>query len=184
MKEYDYYSVDEIMLALESNQDRVLDRCIAIAITFVNKYKLAVQPDDIFQEALTRIMENDRNVPKSVNLATSIGQIIRSISYDNLKAKKEEIIRTAEEIDENTIDSDNYIYASTNFDNVLWDKLLTFFIGDELAVAFLKATENGMKKNQIIEKVFNKDSKAYDTTRRRIIRSGNKLNIEENCDVK
>lgn len=39
---------------------------------------------------------------------------------------------------------------------------------------FLTATQEGQNKSEIVESVFAGDEKAYDTTRRRIVRNGKK----------
>ena len=48
------------------------------------------------------------------------------------------------------------------------------FSQDDVAIRFLAATQEGQHKSEIVESVFAGDEKAYDTTRRRIVRNGQK----------
>lgn len=173
MKDYDYYTVDEIFKALESNTDGVLTRATMMSIQIVNKYGLAVEADDVFNEALVRILNDTRHVPKSVPLSYSIGQVIKSISHGMVELNKEKVFKHSEPIDDY---SDKISAPSTEEDepDPRWDELVAIFVGDTDAAAFLAATRNGLNKSAIVSSVFGGDEKAYDTTRKRIIRNGQK----------
>ncbi|WDE02381.1 hypothetical protein [Thalassomonas actiniarum] len=174
MKEYDYYTVDEILQALESNTDDVLTRATIISKKFVKEYRLAVEAEDVFNEVLARILDDTRHVPKDVSLSFSIGQVIKSICQGMAERNQEKVFKYSEPID----DHNETIAASTadNDDSTdpRWNILLGLFSKDANAMRFLSATQEGLNKSAIVSSVFDGDEKAYDTTRRRIVRNGQK----------
>ncbi|SHG52616.1 hypothetical protein SAMN02745753_04075 [Marinomonas polaris DSM 16579] len=174
MQEYDYYTIDEIFKALESNTDAVLTRATAISKSFINKYGLAIEAEDVFHEAVVRILDDTRHVPKNVPLSYSIGQMIKSICHGMLELNKEKIFNQSESID----GYDDAIAAPTTDEDSdsdpEWDILMSIFDKDDDAIAFLAATKNGLNKSAIVSSIFGGDEKAYDTTRRRIVRNGKK----------
>lgn len=172
MKDYDYYTVDEILQALESNTDEVLTRTTMMSIKFVKKYELAVEADDVFNEALIRIIDNTRHIPKNVPLSYSIGQVIKSICHGMLELNKEKVFKYSESIDGH---NETIALATVDNDDVTdprWNILLSIFSEDADAMRFLAATQEGLNKSAIVSAVFGGDEKAYDTTRRRIVRNG------------
>ena len=66
MKDYDYYTVDEILQALESNTDDVLTKAVIWSKRIVRKSGLAIEAEEVFNEALLRILEDDRHLPKDI----------------------------------------------------------------------------------------------------------------------
>ncbi|MBJ7539922.1 hypothetical protein [Marinomonas transparens] len=174
MQEYDYYTIDEILKALESNTDAVLTKATVISKKLINKYGLAIEAEDVFHDALMRILDDTRHVPKNVPLSSSIGLVIKSICHGMLELNKEKVFNQSESID----GYDDVIAAPTtdeyNNSGSEWDILVRVFDEDDGAIAFLAATRNGLNKSAIVSSVFGGDEKAYDTTRRRIVRNGKK----------
>lgn len=173
MKDYDYYTVDEICAALASNIDEVLTRTTVIAADLVKRYRLKVEADDVFHDALERILHDTRHVPKGVPLSYSIGQVIKSICQGMVELDKEKIFKHSESIDNHS----DMITAPLSDDEedataLKWGLLEDIFKEDNSAMAFLVATRDGLNKSAIVTFVFNGDEKAYDTTRKRIVRNG------------
>jgi DNA-directed RNA polymerase specialized sigma24 family protein len=176
MKGYGYYQIGDIKRLLEENEDTLL-KCMRIAVYFVNKYDLQMEPEDLFHEAIVRLFEDKRHIPKDVPVHTSIGNVMKSISYDNIKLRREEPLRMAKSLDDNSVIYERAGSDSQNIEKI-WITLTSFFIEDIDATAFLAATEDGQKKAQIVNTVFGGDQKRYDTARRKIIRSSEKLSGE------
>lgn len=178
MKDYDYYTVAEILHALKTNTDDVRTRSIIAAKYWIKKYDLAVESNEVFHDAIVRILANDRHIPKGIPLGSSMGKMIQSICHGIIKLNKEKIFKHSEPIDDyddsNTAQSsETYSYPDSR-----WDELMTIFIEDGDATAFLTATRGGQSKSEIVSSVFGGNNKAYDTTRRRIIRNGQKYLLE------
>ncbi|MCB2425496.1 hypothetical protein [Methylophaga pinxianii] len=180
MQGYDYYSVDEFREALLSDEDNLLFKLIAIAKNLINKYGLRMEADDLFQEAICRILADCRHIPKELPLAVSVGQIMKGIAYDTFERKDEEILRNYEPIE---MHENNVTTAESSYDGKFdsaWDQLISLFSDDEDAFSFLRATSDGLKKSEIIEQIFSGNLNRYDTTRRRIVRCNiNKLQRED-----
>ena len=173
MKDYDYYTVDEILQALESNSDEILTRASIISVGMVRKYGLAVEADDLFNEALVRILDDTRHVPKNVPLSYSIGYMIKSICQGMVERNQEKLFKYSESIEEYS-ESISVKNVDDDETDLRWEILFGIFSEDEVAIRFLTATQEGQNKSRIISSVFGGDEKAYDTTRRRIVRNGQK----------
>ena len=174
MKEYDYYTVDEIMQALESNTDEVLTRTTIVSKCIVRKSGLAVEAEEVFNEALMRILEDTRHIPKDVPLTVSIGNVIRSICNGIAERNREKIFQQSESIDEYEEAATVQNIKDDGTADPRWGVLMSNFSQDDVALRFLAATQEGQNKSEIVKSVFVGDEKAYDTTRRRIVRNGQK----------
>ncbi|WP_105174768.1 hypothetical protein [Pseudoalteromonas sp. T1lg122] len=174
MKDYDYYTVDEILQALESNTDEVLTRTTILSKCLVKKSGLTVEADEVFNEALMRILGDTRHVPKDIPLTVTIGNVIRSICNGIAERNPEKVFKHSE-----SIDGYCETIADTNGDSEegtdpRWGILMSIFSQDDDAMRFLAATQEGQNKLEIVKSVFAGDETAYDTTRRRIVRNGQK----------
>lgn len=174
MKDYDYYTVDEIIQALESNTDEVLTRTIIWSKRIVGKSGFAIEAEEVFNEALLRILDDDRHVPKDIPLTITICNVIRSICNGMAERNQEKIFKHAESIDEYEEASNVQSIEDNGATDPRWSVLVNNFSQDDIAMRFLTATQEGQNKSEIVESVFAGDEKAYDTTRRRIVRNGKK----------
>ncbi|MFB2649395.1 hypothetical protein [Shewanella mangrovisoli] len=173
MKDYDYYTVDEILQALESNTDEVLTRTTILTKCLARKSGLTVEAEEVFNEALMRILDNTRHVPKDIPLVVTIGNVIRSICNGMAERNQEKIFKHSESIDGY---SKTIADITDNEDDAdpRWGILMSIFSQDDVAMRFLAATQEGQNKSEIVKSVFAGDETAYDTTRRRIVRNGQK----------
>ncbi|GGZ04039.1 MULTISPECIES: hypothetical protein [Shewanella] len=174
MKDYDYYTVDEILQALESNTDEVLTRTTILSKYLVKKSRLTVEADEVFNEALMRILSDTRHMPKDIPLTVTIGNVIRSICNGMAERNQEKVFKYSE-----SIDGYSETITDTTDDNEddtdpRWRILMSIFSQDDGAMRFLAATQEGQNKSEIVKSVFAGDETAYDTTRRRIVRNGQK----------
>ncbi|MEL4255405.1 hypothetical protein [Shewanella xiamenensis] len=173
MKGYDYYTVDEILQALESNTDEVLTRTTILSKYLVRKSGLTVEADEVFNEALMRILGDTRHVPKDIPLTVTIGNVIRSICNGLAERNQEKIFKHSESID-GYDETATAAPAEDDSTDPRWEILMSIFNQDEDAMRFLAATQEGQNKSEIVQSVFACDETAYDTTRRRIVRNGQK----------
>ena len=174
MKDYDYYTVDEILQALESDTDDVLTRTIILSKRIVGKSGLTIEAEEVFNEALLRILEGDRHVPKDIPLTITICNVIRSICNGMAERNQEKIFKHAESIDEYEKAGNVQSIEDDGTTDPRWTALVNNFSQDDVAMRFLAATQEGQNKSEIGKAVFTGDEKAYDTTRRRIVRNGQK----------
>lgn len=174
MKDYDYYTVDEILQALESNTDDVLTKAVIWSKRIVRKSGLAIEAEEVFNEALLRILEDDRHVPKDIPLTVTICNVIRSICNGMAERNQEKIFKRAESIDEYEEVDNVQSIEKDGIADPRWTVLMNNFSQDDVSIRFLAATQEGQNKSEIVESVFAGDEKAYDTTRRRIVRNGQK----------
>ena len=174
MKDYDYYTVDEILQALESNTDDVLTKAVIWSKRIVGKSGLAVEAEEVFNEALLRILEDDRHIPKDIPLTITICNVIRSICNGMAERNQEKIFKHAESIDEYEEAGNVHNIEYDGAADPRWTILMNNFSQDDVAMRFLAATQEGQNKSEIVESVFSVVETAYDTTRRRIVRNGQK----------
>lgn len=162
------------MQALESNTDEVLTRTTILSKYLVRKSGLTVEADEVFNEALMRILGDTRHVPKDIPLTVTIGNVIRSICNGLAERNQEKIFKHSESID----GYDETATAASAEDDYStdprWEILMSIFNQDEDAMRFLAATQEGQNKSEIVQSVFAGNETAYDTTRRRIVRNGQK----------
>ncbi|GAC05673.1 MAG: hypothetical protein CL578_17515 [Alteromonadaceae bacterium] len=174
MKDYDYYTVDEILKALESNTDEVLTRTVILSKHIVGKSGLAIKAEEVFNEALVRILDDDRHIPKDMPLTKAICNVMRSICSGMAERNQEKIFKHSESFDEHEEAGNIQNIEDDDTTDSRWSVLLNNFNHDDVAMRFLAATQEGQNKLEILESVFAGDEKAYDTTRRRIVRNGQK----------
>jgi hypothetical protein len=174
MKDYDYYTVDEILQALESNTDDVLTRMTIFSKYLVRKAGLTAEAEEVFNEALVRILDDTRHVPKDIPLTVTIGNVIRSICNGMAERNQEKIFKHSESIDGYSETIADITDDNEDDTDPRWGILISIFSQDDGAMRFLTATQEGQNKSEIVESVFAGDETAYDTTRRRIVRNGQK----------
>tara|TARA_Y100001954_G_C15581676_1_gene488665 strand:- start:245 stop:730 length:486 start_codon:yes stop_codon:yes gene_type:complete len=144
-------------------------KCLRAAYYFINKYELPIEGEDLFNEALVRILEGKRQLAKSVKIYTAINQIMKSISYEMLTKRSDEAMRNTSPLEDETIVS-SFLDGSSEKIDQQWAMLTSLFEEDEDASAFLAATEQGIKKSKIVENFFDGNETTYDSLRRKIIR--------------
>jgi len=172
MKDYDYYTVDEILQALESNTDEILTRATILTKNLVRQSGLTVEAEEVFNEALMRLLNDTRHVPKDIPLTVTIGNVIRSICNGIAERNQEKIFKHSESID-GYIETIAYTTDEDEDDtDPRWKILMSIFSQDDGAMRFLAAIQEGQNKSEIVKSVFAGDETAYDTTRRRIVRNG------------
>ena len=94
---------------------------------------------------------------------------MKSVSYEILTKRSDEAMRNTSPLDDESI-AGSLLDGYSEKSDQRWSMLTSLFKEDEDASAFLAATEQGIKKSQIVEDFFNGNETAYDSMRRKIIR--------------
>ncbi|HAW77648.1 MAG TPA: hypothetical protein DCW74_18175 [Alteromonas australica] len=169
MQGYKYFDSDEAISQVQCMSEEDILKCLRAAYYFINKYELPIEGEDLFNEALVRILEGKRQLAKSVKIYTAINQIMKSISYEMLTKRSDEAMRNTSPLEDETIVS-SFLDGSSEKIDQQWAMLTSLFEEDEDASAFLAATEQGIKKSKIVENFFDGNETTYDSLRRKIIR--------------
>ncbi|MBT41023.1 MAG: hypothetical protein CMF12_00710 [Idiomarina sp.] len=169
MQGYEYFNSDDATSLVQSMSEEDILKCLRAAYYFIEKYGLQIDGEELLNEAIVRVLEGKRHLPKGVQIYTALNQIMKSISYEMVTKRSDEVMRNTTLLEEvsivNTVKD-----SSSRQEDQQWANLVSLFEEDEVASAFLAATEQGLKKSKVIHEVFGGDEKAYDTTRRKIIR--------------
>ncbi|NVJ64545.1 MAG: hypothetical protein HWD84_09995 [Flavobacteriaceae bacterium] len=169
MQGYEYFDSDDAISQVQSMSEEDILRCLRAAYYFIDKYDLPIEGEDLLNEAIVRILEGKRHLPKGVKVYTAINQIMKSVSYEMLTKRSDEAMRNTSPLDDESI-AGSLLDSYSEKSDQRWSMLTSLFKEDEDASAFLAATEQGIKKSQIVEDLFNGNETAYDSMRRKIIR--------------
>ena len=74
-KEYSYLSVDQFLQGYQALTDGDISRLVGVCYSLRNVYRLQLEPKDLMQDALTRIIGGDRRVPVEVPLVVVIANM-------------------------------------------------------------------------------------------------------------
>ena len=72
MQGYKYFDSDEAISQVQCMSEEDILKCLRSAYYFINKYELPIEGEDLFNEALVRILEGKRQLAKSVKIYTAI----------------------------------------------------------------------------------------------------------------
>tara|TARA_B100000700_G_scaffold303764_1_gene375696 strand:+ start:497 stop:1042 length:546 start_codon:yes stop_codon:yes gene_type:complete len=171
MQGYEYFDSDDAISQVQSMSEEDMLRCLRAAYYFIDKYDLPIEGEDLLNEAIVRILEGKRHLPKGVKVYTAINQIMKSVSYEMLTKRSDEAMRNTSPLDDESI-AGSLLDGYSEKSDQRWSMLTSLFKEDEDedASAFLAAIEQGIKKSQIVEDFFNGNETAYDSMRRKIIR--------------
>lgn len=169
MEGYEYFDSEDAIFQVQSLSEEDILRCLRAAYYFIDKYDLPIEGEDLLNEAIARVLEGKRHLPKGVKVYTAINQIMKSVSYEMLTKRSDEAMRSTSPLDEKFIAGSLLVGYSEKLDQ-RWSMLTSLFKDDEDASAFLAATEQGIKKSQIVEDLYNGNETTYDSMRRKIIR--------------
>ena len=169
MQGYEYFDSDDAISQVQSMSEEDMLRCLRAAYYFIDKYDLPIEGEDLLNEAIVRILEGKRHLPKGVKVYTAINQIMKSVSYEILTKRSDEAMRNTSPLEDETIVS-SFLDGSSEKIDQQWAMLTSLFEEDEDASAFLAATEQGIKKSKIVENFFDGNETTYDSLRRKIIR--------------
>ena len=162
---------DERLRGLSKADAHRLDK---IARVFAARCGLG--PDDLFQEAVTRVLEGSRHCPRHVKLVRFLAGVMRSLSSDDNKAQgRQPSLLSLSVLKEEGFDPpdsgptpEELCYSQQRDQNV-WDELCVIFGDDELTLGIVEYILAGYEAEEI-RKDFSLDQTAYDSKRRFIRR--------------
>lgn len=154
-------------------------------------YGLKLEAAELLNEAITRIIECDRHVPKNENFVKALSWICKSIAeamcISNVN-KQQELESTLLEVEEALdhglkhnicIETELIAEQKEKEANDRLALVLEYFKDDEAILRLFYAIIGGSKAREIVIGVFGGDQKAYDTTRKRFTRGIAKMQMEE-----
>ena len=100
MQGYKYFDSDEAISQVQCMSEEDILKCLRAAYYLINKYELPIEGEDLFNEALVRILEGKRQLAKSVKIYTAINQIMKSISYEMLTKRSDEAMRNTSPLED------------------------------------------------------------------------------------
>lgn len=147
--------------------------------------RCGLAPDDLFQEAVTRVLEGSRNCPSHVGVVPFLAQVMRSLSSDENKAKDRApnllslsaLLETGYDPPAPSITPEDQLNVQQSFKQ-LWGKVCALFHDDEISILILEYQVAGYEAEEI-RKDLGIDTTAYDSKRRFIRRRFDRLFKEE-----
>lgn len=178
-----YLSPDEVMEMMEKLSLSDYKRLLRLGSQFCGMYHLGNEAESLLQDALLRIWEGTRHVPRDVHFVSAIGKILWSIAGDHKDkkfSKNESVYESPEDhITESSIGTElspcptDLIVAE---ETVL--RIGKFFEGDAYVNALIQAYAANMKQQEIITAIFQGDRKTFEAARRRFRRGMSKIKEE------
>jgi len=183
-KEYSYYSVDEFTKVLSTLSTTGKKKILLFGTFYCHKYSLGCEWEDLYHEALTRMLSGMRKVPEGVDLEVSICNAMRSVGNSMLKEKSQRIRDLSISIEDNDNLDSNQLKTEDNDDSdeylcKLKYQLITEHFGDDKEImSMIELIGEGLKAKEITNIMFNGDRKKYDTTYKRFMRKRNIIRKE------
>lgn len=181
-KEYSYLSIDSFLTKYQLLGVEELKKLIAVCYRFRNAYCLQLEPKDLMQEALTRIIEGHRKIPEDIVLVAGIAQVIKSIANDLVNSAPNKALRlevVAEEAD--SVMSEASVFSLSPEEELLEAQeaadvsekvmaIFRFFENDTDVLSLLRSIADGLKARDIVQSTFDGNQVKYDSTRKRLMR--------------
>ena len=166
MTEPDRLSVAEVIEQIEQLDDESYTRMLLVAKAF-SPVTPTMSMDDYLNEALTRLIEGNRTVPRSQDFSTAVMSIMRSLADE---ACKRQIVVNGEmpeddELPGETSDPVHELICSEHL-----TRLEAMICQDQTAVNILRMRASGHDKNEIIKQLNIKPT-TYDSANKRIRRA-------------
>lgn len=189
-KEYSYLSVDQFLQDYQALTDGDIKRLVGVCYRFRNAYCLQLEPKDLMQEALTKIIGSDRKIPEGVSLVAGIANVIKSIANDLVNSASNrawQLEVVSDETDE--VMSDVSVFGASPEDELLEEQevaavtekvkaIFVCFENDSEVLSLLRSITKGLKARDIVKDSFGGSQVKYDTTRKRLMRGIAKMKVE------
>lgn len=189
-KEYSYLSVDQFLQGYQALTDGDISRLVGACHRLRNVYRLKLEPKDLMQEALTRIIGSDRRIPADVPLVVGIANVIKSIANDLVNSSSNrswQLEVVSDEPDE--VMSDVSVFGASPEDELqeeqevaaVTEKVKAIFVcfeNDAEVLSLLRSITTGFKARDIVKNTFGGSQVKYDTTRKRLMRGIAKMKVE------
>ncbi|WP_213997629.1 hypothetical protein [Arsukibacterium sp.] len=189
-KEYSYLSVDQFLQGYQALTDGDVSRLVGVCYSLRNVYRLQLEPKDLMQEALTRIIGSERRIPEDVPLVAGIANVIKSIANDLVNSASNrawQLEVVSDETDEAM--SDVSVFGASPEDELLEEQevaavtekvkaIFVCFENDSEVLSLLRSITKGLKARDIVKNTFGGSQVKYDTTRKRLMRGIAKMKVE------
>lgn len=154
-------------------------------ISEVYAARCGLAADDLFQEAVTRVLEGSRNCPRHVEVLPFLRQVMRSLTSDENKAREREpdflplssLVEAGFEPPAPSKTPEEQWHAQHSFSE-LWNKVRAIFHDDELSIYILEYQLEGYEPEEI-RKDLGLDQTTYDSKRKFIRRRFDRLIRQE-----
>ena len=175
-KEYSYYTVDEIIIALSTLSRADKKKLLLFGIKYCRDYSLECEGSDLYQEAITRLLSGSRRAAKEVDIVTSLFTAMKSVGNSVLKSKSQRLRDLSTSIEGNEHVVNNQVNNVENDDEddylikLKYQLISEHFGDDKEIISMIELIGDGLKAKEITDIMFNGDRKKYDTTYKRFMR--------------
>lgn len=188
--DYSYLTVDEFLLNFRSLSSGDVSRLHLICRKYCNLYGLDIEPKDLMQEALCRIIASNRNVPKESSLVVAMAKILQSIAYDLLTSSLNKSLQLEDRYEEinDAVEVAGFVESSVEealIDEYEYEQLgkrveliFDLFRDDADVTTLLNSIVKGFKAREIVTSAFGGQQVRYDTVRKRLMRRIDKFHAE------
>lgn len=189
-KDYSYLTVDEFLQGFRGLSTGDVCRIQLISRKFCNLYGLDVEPEDLMQEALSRIIASNRRVPKEIPLVVAMAKILQSIAYDFLTSSSNKSLQLEDRYEDINDAVEVAAFAERSVEEALIDEyehkqmgkrvdlIFSLFRDDTDVTALLNAIVKGYKAREIVTSIFGGQQVSYDTARKRLMRRIDRFHAE------
>jgi DNA-directed RNA polymerase specialized sigma24 family protein len=189
-KDYSYWTVDEFLHGFRGLSPGDVGRLHLICRKYCNLYGLDVEPEDLMQEALSRIIASNRSVPKEIPLVVAMAKILHSIAYDLLTSSANKSLQLEDRYEDINDAVEVAAFTDKSVEDTLIDEyehkqtservqlIFDLFRDDADVTALLTAIVKGYKAREIVTSVFGGQQVSYDTARKRLMRRIDKFHAE------
>ena len=136
-KEYSYLSVDQFLQGYQALTDGDIRRLVGVCYSLRNVYRLQLEPKDLMQEALTRIIGSDRRIPEDVSLVVGIANVIKSIANDLVNSASNRSWQLEVVSDEIDGDMPNVLVFSASPEDELLEEQEVAAVSEKVKAIFL-----------------------------------------------
>jgi hypothetical protein len=183
-KEYSYYTVDEFIIALSSLSQSDKKKLLLFGMKYCQGYSLECEGNDLYQEAITRLLSGSRKAAKEVTIVISLYTAMKSVGNAMLKSKSQQLSDMSTSIEDNVHSVNNKINAEINdeqndsLDEFKHQLIKEHFGDDKEILSMIELIGEGVKAKEISDIMFDGDRKRYDTTYKRFMRKRKQIRTE------
>jgi len=189
-KDYSYLTVDEFLQGFRDLSSGDVGRLHLICRKYCNLYGLAVEAEDLMQEALSRIIASSRNVPKEIPLVVAMAKILQSIANDFQTSSANRSLQLEDRYEDINEAVEVAAFSDKSVEDTLIDEhehkkmservqlIFDLFRDDADVTAILEGIVKGYKAREIVTSVFGGQQVSYDTARKRLMRRIDKIHAE------
>lgn len=190
-KEYSYLTPQESMDTLIKMSDLDRKKIILNCLRSCRYYGLRIEPSELFNEAVKRIMEDDRHIPINEDFGQAFSWICKSIaegiatSNANKQFEQESELELSDDVEElasetpHSLESELVSAQREELAKARVLRLFNEFSQDEPIKRLLSAIMDGAKPRDIVLSMFGGNQTEYESTKKRLTRRIAKMQRDE-----